>query len=151
MNGEGTDATWDGRKTHPQESAADDVELRADVVSQRFGITPRALRYYEALGAVKPRRIGSVRVYSRADCDRIALIAKDRRLAGTVYEIGRLLERDSSPAACALGRVKCAAQIRALQRTQTEIGLALTELRRIDSLLATKMTELATKMTERSQ
>jgi hypothetical protein len=38
-----------------------------------------------------------------------------------------------------------------LQRTQTEIGLALTELRRIDSLLATKMTELATKMTERSQ
>jgi DNA-binding transcriptional MerR regulator len=130
-------AAWLGAGA--QRSSTNGMELRAEVVCQRFNITPKALRYYEALGVIKPRRIGSVRVYCEADCDRIALIAKDRKLSGTLYEVGRLLDGGSSADAIALGREKCLAQITALEAARAEIGLALAELRRIDTMLTVRM------------
>ena len=133
-------AAWIGKAA--QDAAADDMELRAEVVCQRFNVTAKALRYYEALGVIKPRRIGSLRVYGRSDCDRIALLVRDRKLAGTVYEIGRLLEGDNgqgSAEAFVLGREKCAAQIKTLEAARAEIGVALAELRRIDTLLTVRM------------
>jgi DNA-binding transcriptional MerR regulator len=47
------------------------------IAAQRAGLTPRQLRYYEALGLVAPQRRGSRRLYAEAD---IALLREIRRL-----------------------------------------------------------------------
>ena len=46
-----------------------------------FGITLRALRFYEDKGLLAPRRINGARVYTRRDRARLSLIRGPRPLA----------------------------------------------------------------------
>jgi len=61
-------------------------------LSRQFGVTPRALRFYEQIGLVEPNRDGPNRVYSRGDCQRIRVITSGRKAGLTLDHIKELLD-----------------------------------------------------------
>ena len=63
----------------------------AKELAREFGITTRALRFYETKGLLTPRRVGSTRAYSRRDRGRLQLILRGKRLGFTLAEIKEYL------------------------------------------------------------
>jgi len=59
---------------------------------QQFGITLRALRFYEDKGLLSPRRINGARVYTRRDRARLALILRAKDIGSPLSEIKRYLD-----------------------------------------------------------
>jgi DNA-binding transcriptional MerR regulator len=99
--------------------------------AQSFGLTSRALRFYESKGLLAPRRRGLVRLYGPSERRRLALILKAKSLGFTLGEIRKMLE-DPPGGDCALGlsRRQCYEQIKHLEQRRREIDAALAELRR---------------------
>lgn len=98
-----------------------------------FGVTPRALRFYESRGFIAPRRQGSARLYGQTDHDRLALILKAKKLGFTLREIGDLLAERAAAGgrqSLQLSRQQCTEQINFLERQKRAIEFALAELRR---------------------
>jgi DNA-binding transcriptional MerR regulator len=107
-------------------------ELTIGEMAQRFGLTARALRFYEAKGLLVPRRAGRARLYGPAECERLALVLKAKRLGFTLAEIRQMLAAPE-PAGSGdlnLGRRQCFEQIKWLEERKREIEAALAELRR---------------------
>lgn len=61
-------------------------------LAAEFGITPRALRFYEDRGLLKPGRAGQNRVYSASDRARVAIILRGKSVGFTLEEIKELLD-----------------------------------------------------------
>ncbi len=59
---------------------------------KEFGVTSRALRLYEELGLVAPRREGTKRIYADRDRVRLRLILRGKRLACSLSEIKDILD-----------------------------------------------------------
>jgi len=111
-------------------------------LSCEFGVTLRALRFYENKGLISPRRDGLSRLYSPGDRTRLALILKGKKLGFTLGEIRQMIaveERDADTKTLALSREKCLEQIELLQKQKAEIEEGLNELFRIHSSLSGKM------------
>jgi DNA-binding transcriptional MerR regulator len=107
-----------------------DPAMTIGAVASEFGLTARALRFYEAKRLIAPRRQGTSRLYRRRDRERIALILAGRQLGFTLAEIKELLDRPQGKT-LHLTRDKCVEQINHLERQKRGIDLALCELRRI--------------------
>jgi len=108
--------------------------LTISQMAEKFGVTPRALRFYESKHLLKPAREGRGRIYSQADQQHVALILKGRKLGFTIAEIGQMIaaeEGAASPQALKLTREKCVEQIAHLEQQQRETNDALAELRRM--------------------
>jgi DNA-binding transcriptional MerR regulator len=99
-------------------------------VAREFGITLRALRFYEAKRLIAPPRRGATRLYRRRDRERVALILTGRRLGFTLAEIRDLVDRPGGKG-LHLSRAKCVEQINLLERQKRGIELAIAELRQI--------------------
>jgi DNA-binding transcriptional MerR regulator len=56
------------------------------------GVTPRTVRFYESRGLLKPQRAGAMRVFNYADCARLALILRGKRLGFSLRDIGEYLD-----------------------------------------------------------
>src|SRR4051794_29334676 len=80
------DVVWIENAATTASSAANDTATIGEVCA-RFGITPRALRFYEAKGLISPQRADRARIYDSSDCDRLALILKAKKLSFTLTEI----------------------------------------------------------------
>ena len=65
---------------------------RIGQIVRAFGVTPRAVRYYEECGLVRPARSGTDRVFSPADYDRLRFIIEARRAGLGVIDIHELLD-----------------------------------------------------------
>ncbi len=118
---------------------ADGPGLTISQMAEKFGVTPRALRFYESKRLLKPAREGRGRVYSAADQHHVALILKGRKLGFTIAEIGQMIaaeEGQGSPQALKLTREKCVEQIAHLENQLRETNEALAELRRMHLSLA---------------
>lgn len=65
----------------------------ADLAAE-FGITPRAIRYYEEMGLLAPQRSHETqqRLYDRRDRARLKLILRGRRFGFSLKEIKELLD-----------------------------------------------------------
>lgn len=65
----------------------------ADLAAE-FGITPRAIRYYEEMGLLAPQRSQETqqRLYDRRDRARLKLILRGRRFGFSLKEIKDLLD-----------------------------------------------------------
>jgi DNA-binding transcriptional MerR regulator len=61
-------------------------------LSREFGVTLRALRFYEDQRLLNPRRQGKNRLYSKRDRVRLRLTLRGRRLGLTISEIRELFE-----------------------------------------------------------
>lgn len=59
---------------------------------REFGITLRALRFYEDKGLLSPRRINGARVYTRRDRARLALILRAKAIGSPLSEIKHYLD-----------------------------------------------------------
>lgn len=57
-----------------------------------FGITTRAIRFYENRGLLSPRRERQRRIYSRRDRTRLKLILRGKRLGMTLAEIKEVFD-----------------------------------------------------------
>ncbi len=110
-------------------------------LSAQLGITPRALRFYEAKGLIAPARLGERRSYSRRDRARLLLVLRGKRLGFTLAEIRNYLDLyDADPTqarqiALLLGRVR--ARIAELEAQRRDLDEALAELREIERQAAT--------------
>ncbi len=61
-------------------------------LGKEFGITTRAIRFYEDKGLLSPARQGGRRTYSRADRTRLKLLLRGKRLGWPLEEIKSVLE-----------------------------------------------------------
>jgi DNA-binding transcriptional MerR regulator len=108
----------------------DDAPMTIGEVAREFGLTLRALRFYEARRLIAPRRCGPVRLYGRADRERLSLILTGRRLGFTLAEIKDLLAAPDGNG-LRLNRETCVAQISLLERQKRSLEVAIVELRQI--------------------
>ena len=113
-------------------------------LSREFGVTLRALRFYENKGLISPHREGLSRLYSQGDRTRLALILKGKKLGFTLGEIRQMIaaeEGDADAKTLGLSREKCLEQIELLKKQKAEIEDGLSELSRIYASLAGKAAE----------
>lgn len=120
-----------------------DARLTIAEVAREFGITLRALRFYESKRLIAPLRAGAVRLYRREDRARLAMILMGRRLGLTLAEIGTLIARQGADHPLHLTREKCIEQITLLERQKRTIEVAIAELRQIYTSYYNKLVETA--------
>jgi DNA-binding transcriptional MerR regulator len=60
-------------------------------LAQEFGITTRAIRFYEDCGLITPRREGQRRIYRPRDRVRLKLIMRGKRLGFSIEEIREMI------------------------------------------------------------
>lgn len=65
--------------------------LSVTELANELGITPRAIRFYETKGLIKPQRAGTTRVYTYRDRARMQLILRGKRLGFTLADIREYL------------------------------------------------------------
>ncbi|HSW23477.1 MAG TPA: MerR family DNA-binding transcriptional regulator [Burkholderiaceae bacterium] len=73
------------------EAGGDELYGIGDLCSE-FGITARAVRFYEDKGLLKPRRVNNTRIYTRRDRTRLALILRSKAIGAPLSEIKTFLE-----------------------------------------------------------
>ncbi len=98
---------------------------------KEFGITLRALRFYEDKGLLAPRRISGARVYTRRDRARLALILRAKAIGSPLSEIKRYLDLYGDQGE---GRVQQLNYV--IQRTDAAIEELEQKRARIDETLA---------------
>ena len=76
--------------SHRDEGTADLFGITE--LCKEFGITLRALRFYEDKGLLAPRRINGARVYTRRDRARLALILRAKAIGSSLADIKRYLD-----------------------------------------------------------
>lgn len=80
-----------GASAAKDEDIADGFSCIGDV-ARRFGLTLRALRFYEDEGLIAPRRDGSARLYSRKDITRLKLILLGRKAGFSLREVKQVMD-----------------------------------------------------------
>mgnify|MGYP001384212974 FL=1 len=98
---------------------------------REYGITLRALRFYEDKGLLSPRRINGARVYTRRDRARLALILRAKAIGSPLSEIKRYLDLYGDQGG---GRAQQLNYV--IERTDTEIAELEKKRARIDETLA---------------
>ena len=110
-----------------------DEPLTIGEVSRLYGVTLRALRFYEQRGLLKPIRRGGARFYDSAQKLRLQMILKGKHLGFTLTEIAELLESDTSQNQKSddfvLDEKMVLSQLRHLEERRAEIDQAIEELR----------------------
>jgi DNA-binding transcriptional MerR regulator len=99
-------------------------------LAREFGVTARALRFYEDKGLLTPRRDGLNRVYSHRDRGRLQLIIRGKRVGLSLIEIRELLDlyKIDQRAQAQAALKKYQARIVALEQQRDEIDAAIESL-----------------------
>ena len=74
----------------------DNSEKTIAEVATQYNTTYRTLRFYESIGLIAPRRVGTSRFFSIKDCNRVALILKGKKLGFSLEEIRILISTAAS-------------------------------------------------------
>ncbi|KAF0165834.1 MAG: putative transcriptional regulator [Rhodocyclaceae bacterium] len=105
-------------------------------LAREFGVTTRAIRFWESHGLVSPAREGGNRVYSKRDRTRIKLALRGKRLGLSLAEIKDLIdmydtaEDESSQLLSFLGAL--AQRRAALEQQRDDIEAVLKEIVRFE-------------------
>ncbi|MFL0412513.1 MerR family DNA-binding transcriptional regulator [uncultured Sphingomonas sp.] len=104
-----------------------------------FGVTPRALRFYEDEGLIAPDRRGTARIYSHRDRARLAWILRGKRVGFSLAEIREMIDLydigDGRNTQRAVTVARCRARIEALEAQKRDIDAAIAELDQFVQLL----------------
>jgi DNA-binding transcriptional MerR regulator len=66
--------------------------LSIQQLSREFGVTPRALRFYESKGILSPARRGQTRLFSERDRTRLKLVLRGKRLGFSLEECLEIMD-----------------------------------------------------------
>jgi DNA-binding transcriptional MerR regulator len=97
-----------------------------------FGITPRALRFYEDERLIAPERRGTTRFYSDRDRARVTWILRGKRVGFSLGEIKEMLDLydigDAQQTQLKVTAERCKERIEALHRQKVDIDATIAEL-----------------------
>jgi DNA-binding transcriptional MerR regulator len=114
-------------------------------LASEFGISPRAIRFYEDQGLVRPQRIGGNRVYTYKDRVRLILVLRGKRLGFSLADIKEMLDLyDVDPDHIEQLRVTLAKgqqRIAELERQRAELTETLKELRELEAMALARLAE----------
>jgi len=116
------------------ESENRDLFAIADL-AREFGISTRAIRFYETKGLLSPERVGSTRIFRRRDRARLILILRGKRLGFSLRDISdylTLYDADRTHRAQVSMLVEMVdARTQMLENQLKDLQTTLTELREI--------------------
>ena len=116
-------------------------------LAREFGVTTRAIRFYEDEGLLRPGRSGRQRVYRTRDRVRLKLILRGKRLGFSLNEVGEIINMyDSNPGEAGQLRYFLE-QIRqrreTLKQQHHDIDVTLQELDTIEAQCQDRLTTLS--------
>jgi DNA-binding transcriptional MerR regulator len=106
-------------------------------VCERYGVSPRALRFYETKGLLAPRRLNGTRVYNQNDRARLTRILRAKALGTSLAEIKHYLDMYGQKGEGRIQQLtyvieKTDAAIADLEAKRAQIDTSLAELRLIN-------------------
>lgn len=130
---------WNATATTAIEPRADRVHFTISDLSAEFGVTPRALRFYEDEGLISPERRGTARIYSHRDRARLAWILRGKRVGFSLTEIREMIDLydigDGRLAQRKMTIDRCRDRIALLQAQKQDIDAAIAELEQFVSVV----------------
>jgi DNA-binding transcriptional MerR regulator len=112
-------------------------------LAREFGISTRAIRFYEAKGLIKPERLGATRIFRRRDRARLMLILRGKRLGFSLRDISEYLSLydvdRTQTAQVRLLMDKVDSRLATLERQLEDLGTTIGELRQIRKLAAERL------------
>jgi DNA-binding transcriptional MerR regulator len=111
-------------------------------LSQEFGISTRAIRFYETKGLLNPERVGGTRVFRRRDRARLILILRGKRLGFSLRDISdylSLYDAQSQTAQTKLLVAKVDERLGLLERQKADLETTIGELKAIRKLADDQM------------
>ncbi|MFC3703826.1 MerR family transcriptional regulator [Devosia honganensis] len=105
-------------------------------LAREFGISTRAIRFYESKGLLSPERVGATRVFRRRDRARLILILRGKRLGFSLRDISdylSLYDADRTQQVHLLVE-KVDERIALLERQRKDLETTISELREIRAL-----------------
>ena len=122
-----------------------DLFAIADLASE-FGISTRAIRFYEAKGLLTPERVGATRVFRRRDRARLILILRGKRLGFSLRDISEYLslyDAQSQSAQVALLTDLVDKRLALLETQLADLQTTIIELREIRKLATERIAQRA--------
>ncbi|MEY4765185.1 MAG: hypothetical protein RI907_1858 [Pseudomonadota bacterium] len=120
-----------------EDSKEADTIMGIAEVCERYGVSPRALRFYETKGLLAPKRINGTRVYGRMDRARLTRILRAKALGTPLAEIKHYLDMYGQHGEGRLQQLtyvieKTDEAIKDLEAKRAQIDASLAELRLIN-------------------
>lgn len=111
-------------------------------LAKEFGISTRAIRFYEAKGLLTPERVGATRVFRRRDRARLILILRGKRLGFSLRDISEYLslyDAHSQTAQVNMLTEMVDKRLKLLERQLGDLQTTIGELREIRKLASERM------------
>lgn len=105
-------------------------------LAREFGISTRAIRFYESKGLITPERVGVTRVFRRRDRARLSLILRGKRLGFSLRDISdylSLYDADRNQQVHLLADM-VDERLASLERQMHDLETTISELREIKKL-----------------
>ena len=113
-------------------------------LAREFGISTRAIRFYESKGLLNPDRVGGTRVFRRRDRARLILILRGKRLGFSLRDISdylSLYDAHSHAAQVNLLIEMVDQRLALLERQMHDLHTTVAELREIRKLASERVAQ----------
>jgi len=131
------------RRVNRPEPENRDLYAIADL-AREFGISTRAIRFYESKGLLSPERVGGTRVFRRRDRARLILILRGKRLGFSLRDIAEYLslyDAHSQTAQVNLLVEMIDRRVGLLEHQMADLQTTLSELREIRKLATERLAQ----------